>query len=198
MKFFPVKKFRFTKFYFLPLFLFVFFIIQASTLLNIYKSQNIFDQNSIIMPKNLKIFNTHGNNLEFTTNFQKNKNKDYEIIYISGYFSSLEINNVKINSSFNILHFIYDKFTWQDQHRFPFKKIQISEFLKDGNNEITIYSNIPHSLESFWINIFLLEDQKLIKYTENFDWKIYFNNEKTNFHYEKLKRIITLKKIQSC
>ena len=187
-KFFPVKKFRFTKFYFLPLFLFVFFIIQASTLLNIYKSQNIFDQNSIIMPKNLKIFNTHGNNLKFTTNFQKNKNKDYEIIYISGYFSSLEINNVKINSSFNILHFIYDKFTWQDQHRFPFKKIQISEFLKDGNNEITIYSNIPHSLESFGLIFFLLEDQKLIKYTENFDWKIYFNNEKTNFHYEKLKK----------
>ena len=28
----------------------------------------------------------------------------------------------------------------------------------------------------------------MIKYTEIFDWKIYFNNEKLNFHYEKLKK----------
>ena len=186
-KLFPINKFKFTKLYFFPLCLFIFYIVQNSVLVDVFKIQNDIEKDSIIIPKNLKIFNTHGNNLKFTTNFQTIKNKDYEIIYISGYFSSLEINNKKVDSSFNILHYIYDKFTWQDNNQFPFKKVKLSEFLKDGYNEITIYSNIPHSLESFGLIFILIEDQKVIKNTVNFDWKVYLNKEKINYNFEKLK-----------
>ena len=187
-KLFPLKKFKLTKLYFFPLCLFIFYITQASFLVDIFKPQNDFDKNNVVIPNNLTIYDTHGNNLKFTTNFQSTKDKDYEIIYITGYYSSLQVNNKKVNSGFNILHFIHDKFPWEkDNNKFVFKKIKINEFLKDGHNNIMINSNIPHSYKSFGLIFFLLEDQKLIKSTEKLDWQVYLNKEKTNYYFEKIK-----------
>ena len=178
------KKNNLLKLYILPVFLIFFFIVQGKHLINVFKNTNTLEFENIQTPKNLQIFNTHGNNLRLSTNFKIQNNKNYEIIYISGYYSSVEINNKKAHSDFNIIHHFHDNFFWKDRNRFQIKKIKINNFLLNGNNTLTIKTNIPHSMESFGFIFFLFEDEKLINSTEDLNWKVKFNGEIINYFFE--------------
>ena len=116
------KKNNLLKLYILPVFLIFFFIVQGKHLINVFKNTNTLEFENIQTPKNLQIFNTHGNNLRLSTNFKIQNNKNYEIIYISGYYSSVEINNKKAHSDFNIIHHFHDNFFWKDRNSFKLKK----------------------------------------------------------------------------
>ena len=46
-----------------------------------------------------------------------------------------------------------------------------------GNNKIEITSNLPHSMENFGLLFLMFEDNKIINFTENLNWKVTTNKK---------------------
>ena len=74
--------------------------------------------------------NSHGFKIKFSSNFSIDRNKDYEIIYLTGYFSTLKINNKLVQSGYNIVH--KNLHDWKNYNQLLKEKISINEFLEVG------------------------------------------------------------------
>ena len=178
-------------------------IFQFSELKEVISSdKKIFGQLSY--PQSINLFKTHGHNIEFKTNFNLEEKRDLDLNLTTGYFSKIYINNKKIFSSRNILNYIWDAqphYEITEEKIYPFRKINITNKLKQGNNEIKIVANIPHSLkEKFGLIFLLLYQNKIFKNTNDFVWNVSVNknpvsynfdqNIKDNYHYKNHKKLM--------
>ena len=150
--------------------------LQFVDLLNITKNKNK-DYESLNIPKNLFYVFSHGDNYKLETNIFIKKIEDYQIIYNTGYVSKLIINNQLVINKFDILHSINDPFYHnKNKEFFEIKKINIKDFLKSGLNNVIIFSNKPHSYESFGLLFNMYKNGILKNQVSDFKWKIKKNN----------------------
>ena len=81
----------------------IFYLSQTNNLNIIYSKEKSFT-GALKLPETITKMNSHGFKIKFSSNFSIDRNKDYEIIYLTGYFSSLKINNKLVHSGYNIVH----------------------------------------------------------------------------------------------
>jgi hypothetical protein len=161
-------------------------------------------------PQSINIIETHGHKIEFKTNFNLEEIKELDLNLTTEYFSKIYINNKEIFSSRNILNYIYDAqphYEITERERevgekiYPFKTIDITDKLIQGNNEVKIIANIPHSLnEKFGLIFLLIHQNKIFKNTDDFVWSVTVNknpvsyvfdeNIINNFYYKKHNKLM--------
>jgi hypothetical protein len=146
-------------------------------------SKSDYDFNNLAEPVSIKKFYSHGNNIEYKTNIQiSDTSKNHEIIFLTGYYSSIYINEKKVLSERNIIHFIEDRYKHENfLERYPLKKININKYIKLGKNEITILSNNPHSIKKFGLIFNLFIDKQINKKLIDFKWAVKINKIVTDF-----------------
>ena len=176
------KKLFFSK-YNLMLWPLIILVLSNHNFLTNIVSKSQYDFNNLVEPASVKKFHSHGNNIEYKTDIQiKNLAKNYEIIFLTGYYSSVYINGEKIFSERNILHFIEDPYKHENNlEKYPLKKININKFIKLGKNEIIILSNNPHSIKKFGLIFDLFIDKQKYKKLSDFNWEVKINETSTDF-----------------
>ena len=140
------------------------------------------------LPPSINFHETHGNKIQFTTNLKIDNEKNLDLIFVTGYFSTVYINSEKVLSSRNILNHIYNvPYHYRNKEKiYPVRKININNQLIKGNNEIKIISTIPHPIkEKFGLILFLLDQGSIFKSTEDLIWRVNVNNKNVNYKIEK-------------
>lgn len=139
------------------------------------------------IPPSITFHETHGNKIQFITDLKIENEKDLDLIFVTGYFSTVYINKEKVYSSRNILNYIYNV-PYHYRHKekiYPVRKININNILIKGNNEIKIVSTIPHPIkEKFGLILFLLHQESIFKSTDDLIWKVNVNNKNVNYKLE--------------
>ena len=175
--------------YSLVLIIFIFVIsLNFKSLSNIVleNSQNFENLNE---PPAIKNFNSHGTNYEYKSSFNlKNISDIYEIIALSGYQSSIEINGIEVWSGKSILQFTDHRYKHLLKlKQYPLERIKINKYLLSGNNEIKIFSNKPHSIKNFGLAFLLLKNDIKFKTTNDLIWITKKNNDKISYKLQQIK-----------
>jgi hypothetical protein len=193
------RKLIFSK-YNLMLWPFVILILYNHGFLTSIVSKSQYEFKNLDEPISITKFHSHGNNVEYKSYIQVDSlQKKYEIIVMTGYYSTIFINDQKFISGRNILHFIEDRYKHEKKLKnYPLRKFNINKFIKLGKNEIKILSNNPHSIKKFGLIFYLMENNEISKQNTQLNWNAKINkkhselkivNLNENIYYKKFKII---------
>ena len=189
------RKLIFSK-YNLTLWPFVILILYNHSFLTSIVSKSQYDLNNLDEPISITKFHSHGNNVEYKSHIQIDSlQKNYEIIVMTGYYSTIFINGQKIFSGRNILHFIENRYKHERKlENYPLRKFNINKFIKLGMNEIKILSNTPHSIKKFGLIFYLMENNEISKQNAQLNWNAKINKKHSELKIVNLNENIYYKK----